>query len=45
MTAAGMGIGRACAIAILAEGATVYATDIDQEALDILAQEFPALNC
>ena len=45
MTAAAMGIGRACAIAMLKEGATVYATDIDQKALDALATEFPALNC
>jgi 2-keto-3-deoxy-L-fuconate dehydrogenase len=45
MTAAGMGIGRACAIAMMNEGATVYATDIEQTALDTLAKEFPALKC
>ena len=30
MTAAGMGIGRACAIAMAHEGAIVYASDIDK---------------
>lgn len=39
MTAAGAGIGRACAIALAAEGATVHATDIDKDALDSLAAE------
>lgn len=34
VTAAGQGIGRACATALAAEGAEVYATDINQEALD-----------
>lgn len=45
MTAAGMGIGRACAVAMFTEGATVYATDIDQTALDDLALEYPEMNC
>lgn len=45
MTAAAMGIGRASAIAMLNEGATVYATDINQDALDTLGKEFPKLNC
>lgn len=45
MTAAAMGIGRACAIAMHNEGATVYATDIDKNALEALAKEFPKLNC
>ena len=39
MSAAGAGIGRASAIAMAAEGATVYATDIDAAALDTLASE------
>lgn len=34
VTAAGQGIGRASALAMAAEGATVFATDIDQAALD-----------
>jgi len=36
MTAAGAGIGRASALAMAAEGATVHATDIDRAALDAL---------
>lgn len=39
MTAAGAGIGRACAQALAAEGATVHATDIDRDALASLAAE------
>lgn len=39
MTAAGAGIGRASALAMAREGATVYATDIDGDALGTLAQE------
>ncbi|MEO1495477.1 MAG: SDR family NAD(P)-dependent oxidoreductase, partial [Pseudomonadota bacterium] len=35
-TAAGAGIGRASAIAMAREGATVYATDIDEAALESL---------
>jgi 2-keto-3-deoxy-L-fuconate dehydrogenase len=45
MTAAGMGIGRACAIAMAEEGATVYATDIDLPSLDSLAEIGPSLQC
>jgi 2-keto-3-deoxy-L-fuconate dehydrogenase len=45
MTAAGAGIGRACAVALAAEGATVYATDVDQSALDSLAKVSPNLIC
>ena len=45
MTAAGAGIGRATAVAMAQEGATVYATDIDQAALDTLAGESPNLMC
>lgn len=37
MTAAGAGIGRACALAMAAEGATVHATDIDPDALESIA--------
>lgn len=36
VTAAGQGIGRACALAMAAEGADVYATDINQKTLDEL---------
>ena len=39
LTAAGQGIGRAAALAMAAEGAKVVATDINQDALDTLAQE------
>ncbi len=45
VTAAGMGIGRASAIAMAYQGATVYATDIDQPSLDTLAHEHPGLHC
>ena len=38
LTAAGAGIGRASALAMAKEGATVYATDIDETALETLAQ-------
>jgi 2-keto-3-deoxy-L-fuconate dehydrogenase len=43
VTAAGAGIGRACALAFLAEGAKVWATDIDSGALAKLAGEKPDL--
>ena len=33
VTAAGQGIGRASALALLAEGAQVYATDVNEAAL------------
>jgi 2-keto-3-deoxy-L-fuconate dehydrogenase len=39
VTAAAAGIGRACAIAFAREGATVFATDIDEKALDTLAKD------
>ena len=34
VTAAGQGIGRACALAMAAEGASVWATDINPKLLD-----------
>jgi len=39
VTAAAAGIGRACAIAFAREGATVFATDIDDKSLTSLSQE------
>jgi 2-keto-3-deoxy-L-fuconate dehydrogenase len=39
VTAAGQGIGRACALAMAAEGARVYATDVNAKALASLAGE------
>ena len=39
VTAAGQGIGRASALALAREGASVYATDINVEALEALAAE------
>ncbi len=45
MTAAGAGIGRASAIAMAEEGATVYASDIDQDSLDALATENDNIHC
>ena len=39
VTAAGQGIGRASALAMQAEGATVHATDVNEKALDALAAE------
>ena len=44
MTAAGMGIGRASALAMANEGAQVFATDIDQPSLDSLVSECPAIT-
>lgn len=41
VTGAGSGIGRATALRLLAEGATVVATDISTERLDALAAEHP----
>lgn len=37
VTAAGKGIGRASALALVREGATVWATDVDDSALAELA--------
>jgi 2-keto-3-deoxy-L-fuconate dehydrogenase len=45
VTAAGQGIGRATAIAFAQEGATVWATDINQDALKTLSAEQPHMNC
>jgi 2-keto-3-deoxy-L-fuconate dehydrogenase len=45
VTAAGQGIGRATAIAFAHEGATVWATDINQAALQGLAAEYPDMIC
>ena len=39
VTAAGKGIGRASALALVREGATVWATDVDDSALAELAAE------
>src|SRR6201994_217809 len=39
VTAGAMGIGRACALAFAREGATVFATDIDEEKLALLKQD------
>jgi 2-keto-3-deoxy-L-fuconate dehydrogenase len=44
ITAAGQGIGRATALCFCAEGATVWATDVNQTALDTLAIENPAIR-
>lgn len=44
-TAAGAGIGRASAIAMAREGATVYATDIDEAALESLSAVSDNLIC
>jgi 2-keto-3-deoxy-L-fuconate dehydrogenase len=45
VTAAGQGIGRATAIAFAGEGAKVWATDINQAALDKLSAEYPQIVC
>ncbi len=44
VTAAGAGIGRATALAFAEAGATVLATDIQQESLDSLAQSHPSIR-
>ena len=44
VTAAAHGIGRASAIALAREGASVIATDIDATALDSLASDTPAIE-
>ncbi len=43
-TATGQGIGRACALAFAAEGAKVFATDINGELLQALAKEAPGIE-
>jgi 2-keto-3-deoxy-L-fuconate dehydrogenase len=44
LTAAGQGIGRATALAFANEGAVVWATDVNQTALDGLAAECPTVK-
>ena len=44
VTSAAQGIGRATVLAMVAEGATVLATDINAAALDALAKESPAIS-
>lgn len=44
MTAAGAGIGRACAVAMTEQGARVIATDIDETALKNLKKDFPSIE-
>lgn len=44
ITAAGQGIGRATALRFAVEGATVWATDINEAALETLAAEHPKIN-
>lgn len=44
ITAAGQGIGRASAIRFAAEAATVWATDINEAALSMLANEQPGIT-
>src|SRR5258707_10782595 len=39
VTAGAMGIGRACAVAFAREGASVFATDIDENGLALLAKD------
>ena len=44
ITAAGQGIGKATAKAFHNEGATVYATDINEQTLKVLKEEYPEIN-
>jgi 2-keto-3-deoxy-L-fuconate dehydrogenase len=44
ISAAGQGIGRACALRFQAEGAVVWATDVNAEALQKLSAEHPAVH-
>lgn len=44
LTAAGQGIGRATALAFAAEGAVVWATDVNQSALKTLVDENPQIR-
>src|SRR5271156_3153428 len=39
VTAGAVGIGRACALAFAREGATVFATDIDEKGLALLGKD------
>ena len=43
-TAAGAGIGRASALAMAREGARVFATDVDEPALELLSEESPNIT-
>jgi 2-keto-3-deoxy-L-fuconate dehydrogenase len=44
VTAAGQGIGRATVVRFAAEGAVVYATDVNEEALKRLSEEHPDIH-
>ena len=44
VTAAGQGIGKATAIAFSNEGANVFATDINENTLKSLKEEFPKID-
>ena len=44
VTAAGQGIGKSTAIAFHNEGANVFATDINEKALESLKEEFPKID-
>jgi 2-keto-3-deoxy-L-fuconate dehydrogenase len=44
LTAAGQGIGKATALAFTNEGAEVWATDVNQQTLNQLAAEYPAIH-
>lgn len=44
ITAAAQGMGRACALACAAQGAKVYATDVNEAGLTSLAEENPAVS-
>ncbi len=44
ITAAAQGIGRACVLRFVAEGAIVWATDVNAEALKQLSAEHPAIH-
>ena len=44
VTAAGQGIGKSTAIAFHNEGANVFATDINEETLKSLKEEFPKIE-
>jgi len=44
VTAAGQGIGKATAIAFCKEDANVFATDINQDTLNTLKEEYPKID-